>query len=313
MGERCTKVRGDGLSLRVCVACGLAMAVAALGQTDHLRWQRSILPPAAAPFAEACVVLDAATFSHAEPGLRDLRLYQDGVELPYAVEESFDRRALEADRALPDDRSLYEPAAGPAPVKDGAAVLEAPPHVPLERLRVLPQAAAPTGITVQDADKTAPAEVETVHARLAPRESVLPVTLGGNLQNGALLQIAVNEPAAVRESSAASGRIQSVLMEMRRRSLCYQPRSASMLTLFLGGRDEAAPQYEFARHFSTAAALPSAQLGPIVPNPAYRDDAAGTGLLQTRASRLRLALLLAVAAFLFSANRLLHARRWQWH
>ena len=134
------------------------------------RWQRIVTPPAGQPLAPACVVLDADTFANAAPALRDLRLFQDGSELPYVIQESFDERALVSGETTPDDRSIYETAmagtfqprrpAGVAGAGQGLSqdeIVEAqshgalgfyarfflPAYVPVERIRVEPAPGPP--------------------------------------------------------------------------------------------------------------------------------------------------------------------------
>src|SRR5580658_7712360 len=48
----------------------------------YLRYQRTINVPAA---GQSCAVIDPQIFPHAAPSLKDLRLYQDGHEVPYAI------------------------------------------------------------------------------------------------------------------------------------------------------------------------------------------------------------------------------------
>jgi len=49
----------------------------------YLRYQRAItLPPGT---GQSCVVIDPQIFPHASPSLKDLRLYQDNREVPYAI------------------------------------------------------------------------------------------------------------------------------------------------------------------------------------------------------------------------------------
>src|SRR5580658_7102315 len=65
----------------------LAVMVAATETSPEIRYfryQRAIenLPPHA---GQACLVVDAGIFSHATPGLADLRLYRDGAETPFAI------------------------------------------------------------------------------------------------------------------------------------------------------------------------------------------------------------------------------------
>ncbi len=94
---------------------------------------------------------------------------------------------------------------------------------------------------------------------------------------------------------------------MRRRSLCYQPRSASPLTLYLGGGPGmAAKTYSYASNFSTALDRPYSTLGPLVPNP---DDAQDTAHpASARRKHLLWAATLAAAFFVFSATRMLRKR-----
>jgi hypothetical protein len=62
----------------------LLAVVAATPEIRYFRHQRAIenLPAHA---GQACLVVDAGIFSHAAPGLADLRLYRDGAETPYAI------------------------------------------------------------------------------------------------------------------------------------------------------------------------------------------------------------------------------------
>ena len=297
----------------------LAFTALAMGSSDlpwsRFRWQRSILPPASAPSQAACVVLDPAIFSHADPGLRDLRLYQDGQEIPFAVEESLDRRALETGSSLPDDRSLFEtsieprgvtpmPSAGgvsgaaPDQLRPFIAHFDLPSYIPVERLRLLPAPTSRVVVSVSAADVAAPQHTEYIHGELDAGHPVLPLTIGANLQHRAYVDVQLLGATADTR----------VAFEMRRRSLCYQPRSASLLTLFLGSPGMAAPQYDYARRFSPETSRPLASLGALQTNPAFTPPQAH-GLLHSRANQWRVALLLSAGYFLFSANRLLHAKR----
>jgi hypothetical protein len=49
---------------------------------QYLRYQRTVTTSGA---GQNCVVIDPQIFPHAAPSLRDLRLYQDGREVPYAI------------------------------------------------------------------------------------------------------------------------------------------------------------------------------------------------------------------------------------
>jgi len=50
---------------------------------QYLRYQRTITVPAGS--GQSCAVVDPQIFPHAAPSLKDLRLYQDGHETPYAI------------------------------------------------------------------------------------------------------------------------------------------------------------------------------------------------------------------------------------
>jgi hypothetical protein len=55
----------------------------AAADPQYLRYQRTINVPAGA--GQSCAVVDPQIFPHAAPSLKDLRLYQDGHEVPYAI------------------------------------------------------------------------------------------------------------------------------------------------------------------------------------------------------------------------------------
>ena len=291
-------------------------------------WQRTITPPPAAPTAQACVVLDAATFANAAPALRDLRLFQDGTELPFVVEESYDSRALDSGVTPVDDRSFYEPSlvatlrprlAGAVPgdlisrdtrthqlLRHGETdswlgtydATELPAHVPVERLRLDPAPATPAQIMViakETATTRNPPPTETVNGTVDVQHPALPLTLGANLQHPARLSVFAEHSDQV---------FRRAIFEMRRRSLCYQPRSASPLTLYLGGGPGmSAKTYSYASDFSTAVDRPYATLGPLVPNPDGTADAAKPANPQRKG--ILWAATLAAAFFVFTANRLL--------
>jgi Protein of unknown function (DUF3999) len=51
--------------------------------TQYLRYQRTVTLPSGS--GQSCAVLDAQIFPHAAASLKDLRLYQDNREVPYAI------------------------------------------------------------------------------------------------------------------------------------------------------------------------------------------------------------------------------------
>src|ERR1700731_350315 len=50
---------------------------------QYLRYQRAV--NVANDGGQSCAVVDPQIFPHAAPSLKDLRLYQDGREVPYAI------------------------------------------------------------------------------------------------------------------------------------------------------------------------------------------------------------------------------------
>lgn len=285
-------------------------------------WQRAVTPPAGAATAQACILLDAATFANAAPALRDLRLFQDGAELPYAIEESYDPRALESGVTSTNDRSLYEPVLTATmqrqhsdlpPVRVAKAgtlhaTFDLPAHVPVERLRLDPAPTTPTLLHLHATERrslsapqlaTPGAPTETVTVTVDAANPSAPLTLGVNLQHAATVAVTLDD---------AGDMPQTLVLEMRRRSLCYEPRSAAPLTLYLGGGPGvAAKSYSYATSFSTALDRPYATLGPLVPNPDDAETAAKPVDLQRK--RLLWVVVLAAAFFVLSATRMLSKTR----
>ncbi len=64
--------------------------------------------------------------------------------------------------------------------------------------------------------------------------------------------------------------ITAVRLEMRERKLCFDAPNAQPLTLFYGDPTLTAPQYDYARFFSSTGPMHTAQLGPELANPIYR-------------------------------------------
>ena len=255
-------------------------------------WQRIITPPPGAGTEQACVVLDAATFANAGVALRDLRLFQDGTELPYVIEESYDERALNSGVTPDDDRSEYEPVLimplrerpypgalesdlrrntlSLQPLKPGeidpwngtSNELELPRRVPVERIRFEPAPTSPASVSVVGTQR-GPANSkplkEIIQGTVNAQHPAFPVTIGANLQQAAKIFLAIDNSHQV---------FTRAILEMRKRSLCYQPRSASPLVLYLGGgQGIAAKTYGLANGFSVSANRPYATMGPLEPNP----------------------------------------------
>jgi hypothetical protein len=217
------------------------------------RWQRVVHLPQGS--GVVCAVLDAEIFAKAEPALRDLRLVQDGAEVPYAVEESYDEESLRSGVTRPEDRSLYEVA---AEGEVGAAV-RLPAKVPVERVAVESGKGA---LEVEAVAK--PSLRETVHGEL--KGGVFPVTLGANLQKDATVRVWTKEGRRVR-------------LEMRRRSLCFTPQAGPDPILYFGAVGLPAMQYGYAHGFSLPAAVRVGRMGAVAENSSYRVDGVKGGLV----------------------------------
>ncbi len=92
----------------------------------------------------------------------------------------------------------------------------------------------------------------------------VPAILGANLQGPATVEVAVDN------GDDAPLPITAIQLEMRQRKLCFSAPTAQAVTLFYGDAGLNAPQYDYARLFSTVAHANSAQLGLEQLNPAYR-------------------------------------------
>lgn len=66
--------------------------------TSHFRFTRPLVDTPQAS-AQTCVVLDANIFAHAAPGLADVRLFNGGVETPYAIRTATPTHGVEASLA----------------------------------------------------------------------------------------------------------------------------------------------------------------------------------------------------------------------
>ena len=292
----------------ICLAVLWAALATALAQDlGRWQWQRTVRPAAVSPAAEQCVLVDADLYTKAAPGLRDLRLLQDGRELAYALQESYDAGALDshAPARMLADRSLYTtvlriPLNAAPTTQSGAALLFR--HVPVERMELVPSGgsgqvhfrllASPTEDRAH-AGQRAPAEPEVIDDELSAASPVEITALGANLQNDASVAIAVDGGA----------RFSEVLLQMHQRSICYQPLSRSPLVLLFGNPDARPVHYSYATNFHPVAKPLLAIMGPTEPNPAYRRTTPQH--LFTRQSRLMIALVVGMAAFLLTALPLL--------
>ena len=92
----------------------------------------------------------------------------------------------------------------------------------------------------------------------------IPATIGSNLQSAATVEV------AVENGNDAPLPITAVRLEMRERKLCFDAPTSEPLTLYYGDPDLIAPQYDYARLFSTAGSVRTAELGSEQRNPVYR-------------------------------------------
>jgi hypothetical protein len=93
----------------------------------------------------------------------------------------------------------------------------------------------------------------------------VPATIGSNMQSVAAVEIAVDN------GDDQPLPISAIRLEMRQRKICFDASTARPILLFYGDAALAAPQYDYARLFSTSDAVRMAQLGPEQSNPAFRE------------------------------------------
>ncbi|MEK6397406.1 MAG: hypothetical protein V4734_04910 [Terriglobus sp.] len=281
------------------------------------RWQRVLMPPAATPMAAQCVVVDADLYAHAAPGLRDVRLVQDGQELPYAMDVSFDTRVGDAAPPPADDRALYEPVqtipllpqpvAGVAGQQEGTVpdtyfnetLLSA--HVPVERVRLVPAPKAQAAVELHAAARMNLGQSEELRAEFTPANPVVPFTVGANLQEPADILVRVVDHG---------GAPHAIVLEMRRREICYQPRSMSPVHLLVGDADALPPAYEYALHFQPMAHPLMAAMGPMTANPAYRAPAVSNAMVRsTTGLRWAVTLVIVLGSLAVTAFAVVELRR----
>jgi len=125
----------------------------------------------------------------------------------------------------------------------------------------------------------------------------IPAILGSNLQSPATVEVAIDN------GDDPPLPITAVRLEMRQRNLCFDAPSAQPLTLFYGDPALTAPQYDYARLFSSATHVNTAQLGPEELNPSYRDRPDTRPLTERHPDLLWIALLAVLCSLAFVAIR----------
>jgi hypothetical protein len=300
------------------------------GPLTRSRWQRVLTAPQPMSQAEQCVVVDADLYAHAAPGLRDVRLVQDGIEVPYATDVSFDDRTGDAGAPPPDDRAQYETVKilplvptqlagatnGGSPYVPGSFYQEdlLSAHVPVERVRLEPAPSGEARVSLRAAARMNLAQAEELRTTLGPGHAAAPFTIGANLQDEADITVMV-QAAAARAKAGVSGAIisprgappaaQSLVLEMRRREICYQPVSSAPVRLLLGDAQALPPRYDYALHYQPKASPLLATMGPMQPNPDYVAPVRVRRFRMTARLRLAIAFGVAVAAFFLTAIPLL--------
>jgi len=284
-------------------AMGLAAVVLAAaparGPEATSRWLRVVTPAVKSPMAAQCVVLDADVFAHAGPGLKDVRLMQDGQELPYAMDESHD----DAGEAAGDDRAFYEPslviAARPADVAGGFyGEGELLARVPVERVRLEQDGTGEERLGLKASPVNDLAVAESLDTVLPKGSLSSQFTIGANLQGNADVRV-----------SAQGGveRVKRFVLEMRRREICYQPVSASPVQMLFGDEKAELRHYAFARSFRPVAVPVLGSLGGRVANPAFVE--AVPAVVVSRLQRLVLGWMAGLTVLVLLAAPLLRVRR----
>ncbi|WP_212733216.1 hypothetical protein [Terriglobus roseus] len=300
------------------------------GPLARSRWQRVLIAPQSMSQAEQCVIVDADLYAHAAPGLRDVRLVQDGIEIPYATDVSFDDRTGDAGAPPPDDRAQYEtvkilplvPTQVAGASNSGSSFVPGSlyqedllsAHVPVERVRLEPAPSGEARVSLRAAARMNLAQAEELRTTLGPGHAAAPFTIGANLQDEADITVMV-QAAAARAKAGVSGAIisprgappaaQSLVLEMRRREICYQPLSSARVRLLLGDAEAPPPRYDYALHYQPKVSPLLATMGPMQPNPDYVAPVRAQRFRMTARLRLVIAFSVAIAAFFLTAIPLL--------
>jgi hypothetical protein len=118
----------------------------------------------------------------------------------------------------------------------------------------------------------------------------VPATIGSNLQSAAIVEV------AIENGNDTPLPITAVRLEMRERKLCFDAITADPLTLYYGDPALTAPQYDYARLFSTAGSMRTAELASEQKNPAYRPRPDTRPITERHPELLWIALLAAICS-----------------
>ena len=138
---------------------------------------------------------------------------------------------------------------------------------------------------------------------LSEEQLSLAAVLGANLQQPALVEVALNNGDAPPLPIAA------VQLEMRRRDLCFEAPPSQQLTLFYGDSELPAPLYDFARTYTPSAHAIPARLGAEERNRSWRLRPDLRPYSDRHPQLLAVAMLLALCTLALVALRSSHPRR----
>lgn len=265
-------------------------------------------------------MLDADLFARSAPGLRDVRLVQDGRELAYAIDISQDEPGAAGAGGSTVDRALYEVAlvlraypsewAGVAGNGQQWSRPDHPPgwfygmgslpaHVPVERIRLDSAVAGTEFLRVSAAEANRLRDAETLDTTLTPEHPAAAFTVGANLQQDADIRLNVNGDMKT---------IGSFVLEMRRREICYQPLTGSPVSLLFGNVSASPVHYAYGMHYQPKATPLLSSMGPIHANSAFHQASTPRAAWSERV-RLMVAIAGCALALLLTVGSLMRRRR----
>jgi Protein of unknown function (DUF3999) len=217
-----------------------------------------------------------------------------------------------------DAQTIYTTASETATItqrgKKTIADFVLPTRVPVERVsfviapgfkgnfsRDVVVSAHPEGASASSSENTS-GTILRVHLAEAGREIrqqqlSIPATLGSNLQSAAAVEV------VVENGDDPPLPINSVRLEMRQRKLCFDAELAPAPTLFYGDPGLPAPQYDYARLFTSVSTTHAAMLGPQRTNPGYRKREDTRPLTERHPNTLWIALLAVISLLAMVAFR----------
>lgn len=217
-----------------------------------------------------------------------------------------------------DAQTIYTSAAETATItqrgKETVADFVLPTRVPVERVsftiasafkenfsRDVTMSAYPVGASAASSER-ASGTIFRVHLTEAGREIrqqqlSIPATIGSNLQSAAAVEV------LVENGDDPPLPISAVRLEMRQRKLCFDAELAPAPTLFYGDPGLPAPQYDYARLFTSVTTTHAAMLGPQQANPGYRKREDTRPLTERHPNTLWIALLAVISLLAMVAFR----------